>query len=224
MKIKMISLLGIMGLSVISLPLFSAEMRAADKLVNQSITYFCSKANVNTQQSISIGRSTKVTTATGPFYQMEYSSKYQATLDLIANELDLLGVDPECAEYLMTRTRLQGYEQGNVMARVYFDFDQFNLTQESKYILDIVVNVIKQTPSELVLEGHTDNIGSKGYNFQLGLKRSEAAQQYLLSRGVKDDNLLIISKGEGEPITDNRTSDGRERNRRVDVIDEKPIQ
>lgn len=193
-----------------------------DGVVNQSITYFCSKKEVNLQQSISIGKSTQVNLVNGPFYQLTSESKHQATFDLIAGEMANLGINPDCAEYLMTHSRLQGYEQGNVMARVYFDFDKFNLTDESKYILDVVANVIKQNPSELVLEGHTDNIGSKDYNFGLGLKRSEAAQKYLASRGVDGGNFIMLSKGEGEPIANNKIEEGRQKNRRVDVVDEKP--
>lgn len=196
----------------------------SDDLVNQSITYFCSKNEVNTQQSVAIGTSTKVNLNSGPFYQIVSQSDYQATLDLVADELSRMGVDPDCAEYLMTRSRLQGYEQGNVMARVYFDFDKYNLTEESKYILNVVSNVIKTNPSELILEGHTDNIGDKDYNFSLGLKRSDAVQKYLLDRGVNGQELQLVSKGEGEPIADNRTEDGRAKNRRVDIVDELPVE
>ncbi len=221
MKKNRIILLSTLMLAPITV--LSANTNNSNTLVNQSITYFCSKNDVNTEQSISIGKSTQVNLLNGAFYQIETESRFQATLAMITNELMEMGVDPECAEYLMTHSRLQGYEQGNVMARVYFDFDKFNLTDESKYILGAVANVVKQNPSELILEGHTDNTGSKDYNFALGLKRSEATQNYLLSHGVDSNNLLMVSKGEGQPIADNKTSIGREKNRRVDIVDESPV-
>lgn len=192
--------------------------------VNQALTYFCSKKEVNTQQSISIGKSTKVNLINGPFNQLSSPSNYQATLDLIADDLVDIGVNPECAEYLMTHTRLQGYEQGNVMARVYFDFNKYHLTDESKHILNVVANVVKQNPTNLILEGHTDNIGSKDYNFALGLKRSEAAYKYLLAKGVDGKSFEMVSKGEGEPIANNKMAEGRAKNRRVDVVDESPLE
>ncbi|WED26076.1 OmpA family protein [Vibrio sp. DW001] len=195
----------------------------ANEQVNNEIKYFCSKSDINTEQTVSIGKSRQVDLNSGSFYLVESQSDFQVTLDMISGELVNMGVDPECAEYLMTHSRLQGYEQGNVMARVYFDFDKFNLTDESKYILGAVANVVKQNPSELVLEGHTDNTGSKDYNFALGLKRSEATHNYLLSRGAEGDNFAIASKGEGEPIADNKTSVGRKKNRRVDIVDESPV-
>jgi outer membrane protein OmpA-like peptidoglycan-associated protein len=194
-----------------------------DDRLNQSITYYCSKANVNSKQTVSVGQGKMVSMVHGSFYQYQTDSNYQATIELIADELANMGISPDCAEYLMTHSRLQGYEQGNVMARVYFDFDKYNLTDESKYILDVVTNVVKQNSSELLLEGHTDNSGSKGYNFALGLKRSEAVQDYLLSRGADGDNFLMVSKGEGEPIANNKTAEGRAKNRRVDIVDEQPL-
>ncbi|MFC1234487.1 OmpA family protein [Vibrio sp. F74] len=221
MKTNRIILLSTLMLAPITV--LSANTDSNNTLVNQSITYFCSKNDVNTEQSISIGKSTQVNLLNGAFYQIETESSFQATLTMITNELMEMGVDPECAEYLMTHSRLQGYEQGNVMARVYFDFDKFNLTDESKYILGAVANVVKQNPSKLILEGHTDNTGSKDYNFALGLKRSEATQIYLLSHEVDSNNLLMVSKGEGQPIADNKTSIGREKNRRVDIVDESPV-
>ncbi|UGA54210.1 OmpA family protein [Vibrio sp. VB16] len=195
----------------------------ANEQVNNEIKYFCSKLDINTEQTVSIGKIRQVNLNRGSFSLVESQSDFQVTLEMISSELTNMGVDPECAEYLMTHSRLQGYEQGNVMARVYFDFDKFNLTDESKYILGAVANVVKQNPSELILEGHTDNTGSKDYNFALGLKRSEATQNYLLSRGAEGDNFVIASKGEGEPIADNKTSDGRKKNRRVDIVDESPV-
>ncbi|MDB1123139.1 OmpA family protein [Vibrio algarum] len=202
--------------------LFTSVLHASEQM-NQEIKYFCSKSDVNTEQTISIGQSRQVNLNSGSFYLVESKSDFQVTLDMISNELIGIGIDPDCAEYLMTHSRLQGYEQGNVMARVYFDFDKFNLTDESKYILGVVANVVEKNPSELIVEGHTDNTGSKDYNFALGLKRSEAAQNYLLSRGADGDNFLMVSKGEGEPIASNSTSDGRAKNRRVDIVDESPI-
>jgi outer membrane protein OmpA-like peptidoglycan-associated protein len=209
-------------LVMVSGSLFASSVYSNEQ-VNNEIKYFCSKSDINTEQTVSIGKSRQVNLNRGAFSLVESQSDFQVTLEMISGELTNMGVDPECAEYLMTHSRLQGYEQGNVMARVYFDFDKFNLTDESKYILGAVANVVKQNPSELILEGHTDNTGSKDYNFALGLKRSEATQNYLLSRGAEGDNFVIASKGEGEPIADNKTSDGRKKNRRVDIVDESPV-
>ena len=66
------------------------------------------------------------------------------------------------------------------------------------------------------IEGHTDNVGSKTYNEQLGLERAEAVKRYLYEQHqVPLHKINAISYGEDKPATDNKTRDGRAQNRRV---------
>ena len=194
-----------------------------DKEVNQALNYYCSQKDVSKEESVVIGQAKQVNLASGPFYLVESDSAYQATLDLVSQEVISIGVSSECTEYLLSKGRVQGYAQGEVIARVFFDFNRYNLSKDSRYILSSVAKNLSQTPSQLILEGHADNVGSKSYNFSLGLKRSKAVKEYLASRGVNPDDMVAVTRGEGHPIASNKTEAGRKQNRRVDMISEQAI-
>ena len=65
--------------------------------------------------------------------------------------------------------------------------------------------------------GHTDNTGSDAYNQTLSEKRAQAVASYLGAQGVQQVRLLVVGFGEGHPIADNSTADGRAQNRRVEI-------
>jgi len=69
-----------------------------------------------------------------------------------------------------------------------------------------------------VIHGHTDNVGDPEANKRLAQKRANAVKKYLVEQGVDPAKLEIIAEGEGNPIADNDTEEGREKNRRVEVL------
>jgi outer membrane protein OmpA-like peptidoglycan-associated protein len=104
--------------------------------------------------------------------------------------------------------------------RVKFSFDAATIPPEAAAILDDLAAKVKALDKTVYLEieGHTDSIGSEQYNYELGLKRAEAVLRYLNERGGLPLHLMsVISYGETKPVADNRTPDGRARNRRVVV-------
>lgn len=211
----------VLALTVASLLVGTAYARETkDSRVNQALNYYCAQKEVSTEENVVIGESRQVNLQSGSLYLVESDSAYQATMDLVSQEVVSMGVSSECAEYLFSRSSLKGYKQGNVLARVFFDFDKYNLSKDSRYILQSIADKLKLKPSDLTLEGHTDNIGTRAYNFTLGLKRSEAVKAYLVQKGVHEDNLVSLSKGENRPVASNKTADGRRQNRRVDMISE----
>ncbi len=70
----------------------------------------------------------------------------------------------------------------------------------------------------VMIEGHTDNIGSEESNFDLSQRRAESVQSYLISRGIGANRLSTSGLGEGSPVADNDSVTGRQQNRRVEVI------
>ncbi len=98
---------------------------------------------------------------------------------------------------------------------VVFDTDKADLRPESFPILDDAVETLKRYP-ELSVEvaGHTDNVGSDGYNLSLSQRRSETGRAYLAERGVTN-TLTAKGYGERQPIAKNTTEEGRLENRRV---------
>lgn len=69
----------------------------------------------------------------------------------------------------------------------------------------------------LRIEGHTDNVGRGGYNAILSRKRAEAVREALIARGVPAERLVAQGFGSAQPIADNRTEEGRARNRRIEI-------
>jgi len=103
-------------------------------------------------------------------------------------------------------------------ADAFFDFDKAVLKPEGKAKLDDLVGKIKGINLEVIIAvGHTDSIGSDAYNQKLSVKRSEAVKAYLVSKGIEKNRVYTEGKGEKQPVADNKTTDGRAKNRRVEI-------
>jgi outer membrane protein OmpA-like peptidoglycan-associated protein len=78
---------------------------------------------------------------------------------------------------------------------------------------------MKKNPEMVVeLSGHTDNIGSDGFNKDLSLKRAKSSAQYLVSKkGIDKNRILINGYGEEHPVATNETAEGRAKNRRTEI-------
>jgi len=85
-------------------------------------------------------------------------------------------------------------------------------------VLDGVAAVAKKYDKTIIeIAGHTDNVGSAGYNMQLSLRRADTVSRYLSSRGVAANCIMTAGGGEDHPIASNATEQGRSANRRVEV-------
>jgi outer membrane protein OmpA-like peptidoglycan-associated protein len=71
--------------------------------------------------------------------------------------------------------------------------------------------------TEVLIVGHTDNVGSDAYNMGLSQRRADAARSYLVSMGVPGERIRTSGRGESEPVGSNETETGRQQNRRVEV-------
>jgi outer membrane protein OmpA-like peptidoglycan-associated protein len=98
---------------------------------------------------------------------------------------------------------------------VTFAFDSASLDAEARRSLDIQAGWLKANPSvRMRVAGHTDKVGSEGYNSGLGLRRARAAVRYLVSAGVARTRLdAVESRGESAPVV--QTEDRERRNRRT---------
>ena len=65
--------------------------------------------------------------------------------------------------------------------------------------------------------GHTDSVGNDAYNQKLSVRRAEAVKAFLVSKGIEKNRVYTEGKGEKQPVADNKTAEGRAKNRRVEI-------
>ncbi len=103
-------------------------------------------------------------------------------------------------------------------ADAFFDFDKSVLKPEGKAKLDDLVGKVKGINLEVIIAvGHTDSVGTDAYNQKLSVRRAEAVKAYLVSKGIEKNRVYTEGKGEKQPVADNKTAEGRAKNRRVEI-------
>ena len=106
-----------------------------------------------------------------------------------------------------------------VLGDLLFDFDKAIIKSAGYSELNKVVDVLNENPNmKVVLQGHTDSIGSKVYNQGLSLRRAKAVKTYLVNKGVTAGRLKCEGYGETMPAASNKTEFGRSLNRRVQLM------
>ncbi len=103
------------------------------------------------------------------------------------------------------------------LQRIHFDFDQYVLTDEAKAILVSNAGLLSAAPGvKIQIEGHCDERGSDEYNLALGEKRALATKNYLVSLGIADSRMSVISYGEELPLDPSGTKEAWAQNRRAE--------
>ena len=135
---------------------------------------------------------------------------------------------PQC-DYYRKRAQTRGVQLGaettpettSVAIKVTFATDSAQLTPEAIQTLDKLGQALKS--QELVsccfqIEGHTDSVGSDAYNQALSQRRAQSVTHYLSERYGLKERTITVGYGEQKPIADNATEEGRQKNRRVQVV------
>ncbi len=105
----------------------------------------------------------------------------------------------------------------HVLHGVNFEFDSARLTAEATARLDEALQILQRHPTlQVEIAGHTDSSGSEAYNQRLSERRAQAVLDYLVENGANAANLSATGYGESQPLADNASGEGRERNRRVE--------
>jgi len=109
-------------------------------------------------------------------------------------------------------------EKVTFAADVLFDFDKAVIKPDGRSKLDDLANKMRSINLEVVIAiGHADSVGSDAYNQALSVRRAEAVKAYLVSKGLEGNRVYTEGKGEKQPVADNKTADGRAKNRRTEI-------
>ncbi len=107
--------------------------------------------------------------------------------------------------------------RNTLMEMIHFDFDRSDIRPDARAILDRKVPLLRQDPSiRLRIEGHADERGSAEYNLALGLRRANAAKQYLVGFGLDEGRFEVVSYGEERPLDPASNEAAWARNRRAE--------
>jgi outer membrane protein OmpA-like peptidoglycan-associated protein len=105
-----------------------------------------------------------------------------------------------------------------IRSDVLFDFDRAELRPQGREELDKIIGQLQDNPSyQVTLVGHTDSIGTERYNMDLSRRRAMTVRDYLVDNGVAPERITTEWRGESEPVATNRTREGRQLNRRVEI-------
>ena len=109
-------------------------------------------------------------------------------------------------------------ERTIILDDVLFDFDKSNIKPEAGAILDRLVAFMRENKDKkAALSGHTDSVGTDAYNQKLSQRRVNSVKDFIVKKGVESSRISGQGFGESKPIADNKTKEGRAKNRRVEI-------
>jgi outer membrane protein OmpA-like peptidoglycan-associated protein len=137
------------------------------------------------------------------FYSGNYSLSRNITDTIFKNDIPLQPLDKDAMI---------------VLNNVFYETNQFNLKTESIAELDKVVLLLKENPTlKIEISGHTDNVGVAKTNVILSNKRAQSVTKYLVSKGIVVNRLTAKGYGSTKAIADNKTEQGKAKNRRTEL-------
>lgn len=115
--------------------------------------------------------------------------------------------------------RAEIQETGVATVYIQFATNSSEIMPESRPQVESITTLLTEEPAWcLNIVGHTDSTGDSAYNQELSRKRAASVQQELLNGGIGPDRLQAEGMGSGQPVADNKTREGRSRNRRVELV------
>ena len=102
---------------------------------------------------------------------------------------------------------------------ILFDFNAADLKSNAKTNIQNLATSMKNNPeTNIMIIGHTDDVGSDSYNYGLSQRRAESVRSYAVAQGISSSRLTTVGKGEAEPIADNTSESGLSQKRRVEIV------
>ncbi len=108
---------------------------------------------------------------------------------------------------------------GYIALNILFDTGKSTVKTESEPIIEQIYLLLNSNPSlQVSIEGHTDNVGNAESNKKLSEARAKAVMNALITKGITKERLSSVGWGQEKPVADNRTEEGRTKNRRVEIV------
>ena len=105
-----------------------------------------------------------------------------------------------------------------VLNNIFFDVNKFDIKPESQAELDKIVQLMNDNPTlKIQISGHTDNVGKPAENITLSNNRAKTVVAYLINKRIGPQRLTFKGFGETQPVADNKTEEGRAKNRRTEM-------
>lgn len=129
-------------------------------------------------------------------------------------------IEKDAEQFEPSKTyQIKGKVASIVMENIYFEIDKYELLPESFIELNKLVKIMKENPSMTInIKGHTDSDGDKNHNQQLSENRANSVHDYLDNQGIEKGRLSHEGHGASEAVADNSTSQGKQKNRRVEFV------
>jgi len=193
-----------------------AQLKAEGKKLRIEAPYYAGEINNSGYDNLGIARAENL------------KKKFSAVLDtsLIITAGKLMQAD-EIPEYINGYDGYMNWVNHNDFVKenqgvtlIYFPVNstrEIRTDQINNYLDELAGNMKKHKGYKVQITGHTDNIGSAKRNEYLGLQRAKRIQNVLLKKGVSKDRIIVKSEGETQPVADNNTAEGRQKNRRVEI-------
>jgi peptidoglycan-associated lipoprotein len=114
---------------------------------------------------------------------------------------------------------IESYDDEDLLKDIFFEFDNYDLSDNAKSTLNKNVAYLKSNPSlKIEIQGHCDERGVNNYNIALGERRAQSTKQYLVSQGVDSSNVKAIAYGEEKPFCFESNGTCWQQNRRAHFI------
>jgi peptidoglycan-associated lipoprotein len=122
-------------------------------------------------------------------------------------------------EEIFQQKTIEELNKDGIMRKINFDFDQYQIREDMKSILQANADLMFKFPTvQLLIEGHCDERGTIEYNIALGEKRAEAAKNYLTSLGVNAAKIKIVSYGKNKTLVHGLDENSYFQNRRAEFV------
>lgn len=146
------------------------------------------------------------------FFRTNHGGAYMEAARVRVYKTDAVGGKP-LAQQLAETGRA-------VVREIHFGFNSAEILPGSETVLAQITKVLQENPKlELIIEGHTDNVGGAPFNLELSRKRAEAVRRWLVDKGgIGEVRLTTVGYGLTRPVADNGTEEGRAQNRRVELV------